>query len=84
VRWFYCPAGSEDQLVNRLRGELPASVHIFGADELFVPGSLARSRVGQIALVARGSDFVTFNGHMFDHGSDTDGELYVPYGVWNA
>lgn len=83
TRWFYTAPGSDDKLIAHLRRELPGSVHMCTAGEVFARDSLARSRVGDVVLIARGTDFVTFAGQCFDHGSDTDAELYVPYAVWN-
>jgi hypothetical protein len=82
TRWFYASAAQEDRLVQRLQSTMPDSVHICSADEVFEPGSLARSRVGKVVLISRGTAFVTFDGYRFDHGSDTYNEVHVPLAQW--
>jgi hypothetical protein len=83
ARWFYAPAHLEDRFLARLEDHLPASVRIQIADDVFEPGSLARKRVGNFVLTAESDDFVTFDGHIFDHGSVTETELFVPYAIWD-
>ena len=83
VRWLY-PRGGDGELREALARELPSSVRIADADSLFVPGSLARSRVGDIVLVAEGDAFLTSPGYVFDHGSLTAAEVDVPLAEWRA
>jgi hypothetical protein len=82
TRWVYVPPRQEDRVAARLRRELPANVHLYGADEVFAPGSLARERVGELVLIARGEQFIVKGGQRFEHGSDTRGEVEVPFAVW--
>jgi hypothetical protein len=82
VRWFYPRPRCVDRLLDVLERGLPPTVRVCAADEHFEPGSLARSRVGEVLLIAGGEEFVTFSGHCFDHGSLSDTELYVPLALW--
>jgi hypothetical protein len=82
TRWFYASAEQEDRLVQRLRSTMPDSVYLCSADEVFEPGSLSRSRVGRVILIARGTVFATYDGYRFEHGSDTYNELCVPLAQW--
>lgn len=84
TRWIYSPPKGEDRVISMLEQSLPRSVRIRHADDLFPAGSLARSRVGNIVLVAEGSEFVTMPGHCFDHGSFTNVEMSVPFAEWSA
>ncbi|WP_447007563.1 alkaline phosphatase family protein [Saccharothrix isguenensis] len=80
VRWLYGPA--IHPLVRDLERALPPSIRVVDSDELFPPGSLARSRVGPVSLVADGEMFLTDPAYTHDHGSDADDELLTPFTVW--
>lgn len=82
TRWFYPPPACEDRLVAALERGLPATVSLCRSDWVFPVGSLAWGRAGRVTAIARGTEFVTFGGQIFDHGSDTDGECAVPFAVW--
>lgn len=82
TRWLYAHASSVAALVTRLKDCLPSTVSVFDADDVFSPGSLARSRVGDVILMATAEDFITISGHRFDHGSCTETELNVPFAQW--
>lgn len=83
VRWLY-PRAGDRELREALARELPDSVRVLDADSLFAPGSLARSRVGDIVLLAEGDSFPTSPGYAFDHGSLTAAEVDVPLAEWRA
>jgi hypothetical protein len=83
ARWLY-PRDGDGELREALARELPDSVRVLDADSLFAPGSLARSRVGDIVLLAEGDSFLTSPGYAFDHGSLTAAEVDVPIAEWRA
>jgi hypothetical protein len=84
MRWLYGNSGSEAERINELKRCLPASVRVSAADELFAKDSLSRRRVGNIVLTAGDEEFITSPKYKFDHGSDTEAELYVPFSVWKG
>lgn len=84
ARWVYTAHGTENKIRAALEDELSAFAAIRPADDVFGVGGLARERVGELVLIARGNEFVTFDGDVFDHGSDSQEELDVPYAVWGA
>jgi len=84
TRWLYPASGTEERVSSELRRFLPSTVDICSADQLFGEGSLARSRVGEILLVAKATEFVTASGYRFDHGSLTEAELNVPFARWEG
>ncbi|ESX79994.1 alkaline phosphatase family protein [Mesorhizobium sp. LSHC414A00] len=84
TRWIYAGQSDMDRVVSALERSLPSTVRLFPADLFFRPGSLARARSGDLMLVAQGDEFMTFSGHIFDHGSLTETELRVPFAVWSA
>jgi len=84
MRWIYTRPADEDGVAAALTRHLPRSVRICLADEIFRKGSLARSRVGDVVLIAEGVEFITQSGHGYEHGSSTDDELYVPFARWEG
>jgi hypothetical protein len=82
TRWIYAPPDVEALVRAQLARELPSSVRIVHADEMFAPGSLARRRVGSIVLIAEGEEFLCADGYRFEHGSRTEQELDVPIAEW--
>jgi Type I phosphodiesterase / nucleotide pyrophosphatase len=82
TRWLYTLPATAGEVLASLARNLPASVRLSEADSVFVPGSLARARVGDIVLIADGEEFTTFSGHSFDHGSCTEAEMNVPFARW--
>jgi hypothetical protein len=84
TRWLYVEPDAERRVRDQLARELPASVRIHHADELFAPGSLARRRVGSIVLVAEGEEFLAADGYQYEHGSLTERELDVAVAEWRA
>ena len=84
TRWFYCPAETQGALMDWLRVRLPSEVRVCEAADYFPRTSLAYRRVGSVLVIAEGTDFVTFDGHCFDHGSLMDDELFVPCAYWGA
>jgi hypothetical protein len=83
VRWLYARADDGD-LREAVVHEVPETVRVVDADAVFAPGSLARSRVGDVVLVAEGDAFLTSPGYVFDHGSLTASEVDVPLAEWRA
>ena len=83
VRWLY-PRGGDGDLREALATQLPDSVRVVDADAVFAPGSLSRSRVGDVVLIAEGDAFLTSPGYAFDHGSLTAAEVDVPLAEWRA
>lgn len=84
TRWIYAADGAAREVGRALRADLPDSIDVRHADELFTPGSLARRRVGEIVLIARGDTFMTPAENRYEHGSLGDDELDVPCAVWCA
>ena len=84
TRWIYASDEAGDRIAERLRRALPPTIAVRRADELFAPGSLGRQRLGEVVLVASGDEFMTWSGEIYEHGSVTDGELYVPFAEWEG
>jgi Type I phosphodiesterase / nucleotide pyrophosphatase len=85
TRWLYLRREADRQAVlEELGRHLPRSVRVCGADDLFAPGSLSRSRVGEIVLVAEGEEFLVPSGYRFEHGSLTAREVHVPLSEWQS
>lgn len=84
TRWVYAPASSQDRIRDWLERELGSCVRICPANEVFGSFGLARARVGELVLIAQGEQFVTFDGHAFDHGSALEDEVHVPLAVWDG
>lgn len=84
TRWIYAKPENVEAVRDELVRELKAPVDVVLSDELFVKGSLAWQRVGEIILVAKGENFIAPHEYSFDHGSLTDRELEVPYSEWLA
>lgn len=82
TRWIYTEPEKAQDLNSTLAGFLPETIRVCKANDVFAAGTLARSRVGDTVIIAQGEEFVTFSGHVFDHGSLTDAELYVPFAQW--
>jgi hypothetical protein len=82
TRWFYTQRGNKGKLFAALEKSLASTVRLCWAEEVFRSESLARDRVGEIVLIAEGEEFVTFSGYRFDHGSNTESELNVPFAQW--
>jgi hypothetical protein len=85
ARWVYLPAapGPRAAALARLDGDLPGPIEVLPAEAWFPAGSLARRRVGDLLLVARGEDFVVPAGYRWDHGGDSAAERDVPFAVWS-
>jgi hypothetical protein len=84
TRWLYPRPGGVERLRQALDGRLPPTVTLHEADAFFRPGSLARRRVGELVLIARGDAFLVEEGYTHEHGSLTDAELDVPFATWGA
>jgi hypothetical protein len=84
ARWLYVRPGTRDEIASELGRELAPSVRVCLADRYFPAASLARSRVGEILLIAEGERFITPSGYRFDHGSLTSAETLVPLAEWHA
>lgn len=84
TRWIYTHAGNEERIVSALEQSLPRTIRICPADEVFCTSSLARSRVGDVVVIAEGEEFVTFGSATFEHGSLTGAELFVPFAEWGV
>jgi hypothetical protein len=84
TRWLYPAPGTTDKLVARLRAELPDDISVESADDVFPSGSLARARVGELFLVAKGERFLAPDGYRYEHGSRTPEEIEVPFAVWGG
>ncbi|MCR9255255.1 MAG: alkaline phosphatase family protein [Alphaproteobacteria bacterium] len=83
TRWFHAPDRVLGQLQEALAEMLPDDVDLFAADQLFAPGSRARGRVGDLVVVARGSNFLAPDGYLYEHGSLTEAECVVPFALWS-
>ena len=83
LRWIYVPAEQTGTAIRYLKQAMPASVAVLSADLLFEKGSLARERVGNVALLAKGTDFLTLEGYGYEHGSSQPEELFVPLARWS-
>jgi hypothetical protein len=81
-RWIYPRPGSSAAILAELEHHLPPRIRLAPAEDLFPAGSLARTRVGDILLIAEGEDFLTLPGYSFEHGSLTTGEVDVPFAEW--
>ena len=84
TRWIYPGPGGEARALDLLSRRLPPSIRVCRAEEHFSEGSLARSRVGEILLIAEGTAFVAPEAYRFEHGSLTDDEVAVPFSTWGA
>ncbi|HEY4057156.1 MAG TPA: alkaline phosphatase family protein [Kofleriaceae bacterium] len=82
TRWLYVDPTAEVQVRERLTRELPSSIAIRSADTFFAPGSVARSRVGAILLIAQGDSFLASDGYTYEHGSREPHERCVPIAEW--
>jgi hypothetical protein len=83
TRWIYAKPEVEEHLAFELRRQLKGQIRVCEADIFFEQNSIARTRVGEVLLVADGEEFMTFSDHRFDHGSLTDTELFVPLSSWH-
>ena len=84
TRWLYPKEGRGEALRLALEDGLPQDVRLADPDLYFRPGSPARERVGSVLLIAEGTSFLAEPGCDYEHGSLTDGELYVPFAVWRG
>jgi hypothetical protein len=82
TRWIYPAPGTSQELKYTLNRELPASIRVVDAGELFIEGSLSRRRVGDILLIAQEENFLAPSDYCFDHGSFTEQEVGVPFSEW--
>ncbi|MFJ9556050.1 alkaline phosphatase family protein [Nocardiopsis sp. NPDC101807] len=82
VRWLYVDPARRDPLLTHLERGLPSSIDVTGSDTYFAPGSLARSRVGDICLIAGGEPFLTSHDYTHDHGSLHPDERRTPLSLW--
>ncbi|MGC1498092.1 MAG: hypothetical protein WA790_19965 [Sulfitobacter sp.] len=86
VRWLY--ADGDRPLIENLMGELQT---IFGADAIvsekdtfFRKGSPAYQRVGDVVIVAQGTDFLCDTEYTFEHGSWTQAEREAMLATWHS
>jgi len=84
TRWLYPAAHTSGELIELLRSRLPGSVKVESSDIAFAPGSIVRSRVGDILITAEGEEFLAPPGYEYDHGSWTVAERKVPFARWGA
>lgn len=84
TRWLYPTTNASGDLIELLRTRLPGSVRVVSSDTAFTPGSVVRSRVGDILIVAEGEEFLAPPGYEYDHGSWTLAERRVPFARWGA
>ncbi len=85
TRWFHGIADQEvPEAIRWMTSELGDLARACPADDVFLPGRLARRRVGSVVLTALGERFATFDGHTHDHGSQLADEVETPYGCWCA
>ncbi len=84
TRWLYCgdPPAEAAEVVENVLAPWQEHVALEPADQSFAPGSLARSRVGDLLLVAQGERFLALPGHRYDHGSRLRDEMLVPFATW--
>ena len=82
TRWIYVKPDSKNEVMAELIRAMPVQMRVCGAEEFFEQGSIAKTRVGEVMLIAEGEEFMTFSDHKFDHGSLTDAELFVPLSYW--
>jgi hypothetical protein len=84
VRWIHAPHADPAAVAGALDGKLGDVADVRLADDCFAAGGLARRRVGDVVVVARGERFVAPDGYVCDHGSLTAEERYVPVATWGA
>ncbi|WP_320777263.1 alkaline phosphatase family protein [Streptomyces sp. CRN 30] len=83
MRWLYPDHPAQRaELSASLRAALPDDIRVLPADQVFAAGSAARSRVGDVLLVAEGERFLTESDYRFDHGSFAAEETDTPFAVW--
>lgn len=89
VRWLYPHPGQEDRLTEFVAGQFPDAV-VVTSDQLaelgFVAaGSVGQRRLGEVVLIATGSDFPVPDPEVaYEHGSMTAEEVLVPMAIWPA
>jgi hypothetical protein len=84
TRWLHTAPGTRRRLLADLARRLPDDVRVVASDEICSPDSLARSRMGDICLVAQGDSFLTDLDYRFDHGSFLDDERLIPLSLWGG
>ncbi len=83
TRWLYLRTDTDKKkLIDELTQNLPPSIVLRNASDLFSIGSSSLDRVGQILLIAQEENFLTSPSYNFDHGSYTSREIYVPFSQW--
>ena len=84
TRWFYVTPERAPALAGTLRSALPEDVSVVYRESLFSPSGSALPRVGPVVIVAQGERFIVNPDYRYEHGSTTDGELFVPFAIWPA
>lgn len=84
TRWLHTASGTHRRLLADLMRLLPDDVRVVASDEMCPSGSLARSRMGEICLVAQGELFLSDPEYRFDHGSVLDDERLIPFSSWGG
>jgi hypothetical protein len=82
TRWVYCKEEKTESLIALLKSRLPPSVLTGRTAHFFDKDSPSGKRMGNIILVAEGEEFIVPEGYLFDHGSLTGAELFVPCSEW--
>ena len=84
TRWLYGDAETSFRVAEEIAVETADAMAVMPASRRFRPGSLAAERCGSVLLIASGRNFLAPSGYCFEHGSETDGEIHVPFSVWDA
>lgn len=85
TRWLYLRTDTDEKkLIDELTRNLPPSIVLRNASDLFSMDSLSFNRVGQILLIAQETNFLAPPNYNFDHGSYTSREIYVPFSHWGG
>jgi hypothetical protein len=84
TRWLYPAPGTRDALAEDLARRLPDTVALEPADRAFGPvtASRARSRVGELVLVALAEAFLAPDSFRYEHGSRRAAEVETPLALW--
>jgi hypothetical protein len=89
IRWLYPHPSQADRLTDFVAGQFRDAVVVTSdqlADLGFVAaGSVGQQRLGEIILIATGTDFPVPDPKMaYEHGSMTAEEVVVPMAIWPA
>jgi hypothetical protein len=88
ILWAYPRAGSG--VLNRARTLAQDFATVIDRGELFASGAVAdtaaaRERVGEVVVVATGSEFPKLvPQNRFEHGAFSETEMIVPVAVWTS